>query len=144
MAELPEGPYRIVDILPEQVGAERAARYFAVERFFLQPERLVPLRRRYAELLLRLNCYFAMAVSFDGCASWTEEPDPASFAAELAALPNGGFLRVLFPAQRAMIDLEADETWLTVYAPEGRLLRLLGELCAAEGLFLWPARQTGD
>ena len=70
MGELLEGPYWIVDILPEQVPADAAGQYFAVERYFLRPERIIPLRRKYAELLLRLNCYVDMAVSFDSCASW--------------------------------------------------------------------------
>ena len=39
MGELLEGPYWIVDILPEQVPADAAGQYFAVERYFLQPER---------------------------------------------------------------------------------------------------------
>ena len=68
MGELLEGPYWIVDILPEQVSADAAGQYFAVERYFLQQSRIVPLRRKYAEILLRLNCYVDMAVSFDSCA----------------------------------------------------------------------------
>ena len=35
MGELLEGPYWIVDILPEQVSAGAAGQYFAVERYFL-------------------------------------------------------------------------------------------------------------
>ena len=52
MGELLEGPYWIVDILPEQVGADAAGQYFAVERYFLRPGRIVPLRRKYAGLRL--------------------------------------------------------------------------------------------
>ena len=36
MGALLEGPYWIVDILPEQVPADAAGQYFAVERYFLQ------------------------------------------------------------------------------------------------------------
>ncbi len=96
MGELLEGPYRIVDILPGQVPADAAGQYFAVERYFLQPERIVPLRRKYAELLLRLNCYHDMAVSFDACASWETNPDPESFAARVAGLSGNEFLRAVF------------------------------------------------
>ena len=69
-----------MDILPEQVPADAAGQYFAVERCFLRPERIFPLRRKYAELLLRLNCYADMAVSFNSCASWETNPDPETFA----------------------------------------------------------------
>ncbi len=71
MGELLEGPYWIVDILPEQVDAHAAGQYFAVERYFRQPERILPLSRKYAEILLRLNCYADMTVSFDSCVSFT-------------------------------------------------------------------------
>ena len=42
MGALLEGPYWIVDILPEQVSADAAGQYFAVERYFLQRSRIVP------------------------------------------------------------------------------------------------------
>ena len=70
MGDLLEGPYWIVDILPEQVSEDAPGQYFKVERYYLQPERIRVLRRKFAEILLRLNCYFDMAVSFDSCESW--------------------------------------------------------------------------
>ena len=137
MGELLEGPYWIVDILPEQVPADAAGQYFAVERYFLQPERIVPLRRKYAGILLRLNCYYDMAVSFDACASWETNPDPESFAARVAGLSGNEFLRAVFAEQNAMIDYDRNDTYLTVYDPDSALLDKLRALAAAEGLFLW-------
>ena len=139
MGALLEGPYWIVDILPEQVSAEAAGQYFAVERFFLRPERIVPLRRKYAEILLRLNCYHDMAVSFDSCASWETNPDPETFAAHVAALSGNEFLRAVFAEQNAMIDYDHNDTYLTVYDPGAALLDKIGALAAAEGLFVWRA-----
>ena len=122
MGALLEGPYWIVDILPEQVPADAAGQYFAVERYFLQPERIVPLRRKYAELLLRLNCYADMAVSFDSCAS-------------------NEFLRAVFAEQHAMIDYDHNDTYLTVYDPDAKLIDKVRALSSAEGLFLWQPPQ---
>jgi hypothetical protein len=141
MGRLLEGPYWIVDILPEQVSAEAAGQYFAVERYFLQPERIVSLRRKYAEILLRLNCYCDMAVSFDACASWETNPDPETFAAHVAALSGNEFLRAVFAEQNAMIDYDHNDTYLTVYDPDWALLDKLRALAAAEGLFVWRAPQ---
>ena len=118
MGALLEGPYWIVDILPEQVPADAAGQYFAVERYFLQPERIVPLRRKYAELLLRLNCYADMAVSFDN-----------------------EFLRAVFAEQHAMIDYDHNDTYLTVYDPDAKLIDKVRALSSAEGLFLWQPPQ---
>lgn len=137
MGELLEGPYRIVDILPERVPAGASGQYFAVERYFLQPERIRPLRRRYAEILLRLNCYDDMAVSFDGCESWERNPDPEAFAERAAGLSGNSFLRAVFEARRVMIDLDPGDTYMTVYDPNRALADRLQALAAAEGLFVW-------
>ena len=141
MGALLEGPYWVVDILPEQVSADAAGQYFAVERYFLQPERIVPLRRKYAEILLRLNCYVDMAVSFDSCASWETNPDPETFAERLAGLTGNEFLRAVFAEQNAMIDYDHNDTYLTVYDPGEALLDKVRTLAAAEGLFVWSPPQ---
>ena len=139
MGALLEGPYWIVDILPGQVPADAAGQYFAVERYFLQRSRIVPLRRKYAELLLRLNCYVDMAVSFDSCMTWETNPDPEAFADRVAGLSENEFLRAVFAEQNAMIDYDRNDTYLTVYDPDAALLDKLRALAAAEGLFVWRA-----
>ena len=144
MGALLEGPYWIVDILPEQVPAEAAGQYFAVERYFLQPERIVPLRRKYAGILLRLNCYVDMAVSFDSCATWETNPDPETFAERVAGLSGNEFLRAVFAEQNAMIDYDRNDTYLTVYDPDSALLDKVRALAAAEGLFVWRAPKEGQ
>ena len=141
MGDLLEGPYWIVDILPEQVSADAGGQYFAVERYYLKPERIRALRRRYAEILLRLNCYYDMAVSFDSCATWENNPDPEAFAERVAGLSGNDFLRAVFAEQNAMIDCEPEETWLTVYDPDEVLLPKLTALAAAEGFFVWSPPQ---
>jgi hypothetical protein len=142
--ELPEGPYSIVDILPEQVPQGAAGRYFAVERFYLKPERLRALRRRFAGIILRLNCYYDMTVSFDGGENREANPDPEMFAQRLADMSGNGFLRVVFEAQRAMIDIGPDDTYMTVYDPASRLADKLEPLARSEGLFVWSPSGKQD
>ena len=142
MGDLLEGPYWIVDVLPEQVPANADGQYFSVERYYLQPERIRILRRRFAEILLRLNCYHDMAVSFDSCEAWEKNPDPESFAQKLEELSGNSFLRAVFEAQGAMIDIEHDDTYMTVYDPDFRLMEKLHALAAAEGLFVWSPPET--
>ena len=57
-----ERPYWVVDILPVQVPAHSPGQYFAVEEYYLQEPRLSALRRKYLELLLKLNCYFDVEI----------------------------------------------------------------------------------
>ena len=144
MGELLEGPYRIADVLPEQVPEDAGGQYFAVERYYLQPGRIRALRRKFAEILMRMNCYCDMAVSFDSCESWELNPDPEAFADRLAGLSGNSFLRAVFEAQRAMIDIEPEDTYMTVYDPDSMLLDRLQALTAAEGLFLWSPPESGD
>ena len=142
MEKLLEGPYWVVDLLPEQVSADAAGQYFAVERYFLQRPRIVPLRRKYAEILLRLNCYADMAVSFDAGASWETNPDPETFVNRVAGLSGHDFLRAVFARQHVMIDYDHNDTYLTVYDPNAALLDKVRALAAAEGLFVWsPLRE---
>ena len=145
MGALLEGPYWIVDILPEQVSADAAGQYFAVERYYLQQERIVPLRRKYAEILLRLNCYVDMAVSFDSCVSWETNPDPEAFVERVTGLSGNDFLRAVFPQQNAMIDYDHNDTYLTVYDPDAALLDKVRALAAGSGLFVWsPPQGEGE
>ncbi len=144
MGALLEGPYWIVDILPEQVPADAAGQYFAVERYFLQRLRIVPLRRKYAEILLRLNCYYDMAVSFDSCMTWETNPDPEAFADRVAGLSGNDFLRAVFAEQNAMIDYDHNDTYLTVYDPDAALLDKLRALAAGSGLFVWSPTKEGQ
>lgn len=137
MGELLEGPYRIADVFPRQVSKERGAQYFAAERYWLQPERLGNLRRKQAEILIRLNCYYEMTVSFDSCESWETSPEPIRFAGRLESMTGNDFLRAVFAEPKTMIDIEPCDTYMTVYSRDQSFVGLLGKLCAAEGLFLW-------
>ena len=84
-----------------------------------------------------LNCYDDMTVSFDSCESWERNPDPEEFADKLVSMSGNSFLRAIFEAQGVMIDIEPDDTYMTVYDPESRLLDRLRSLTTSEGLFLW-------
>ena len=140
--ELLEGPWWVVDILPRRVPKESPAQYFAVEQYYLQPNRIREIYRRYAEILIRLNCYYGMAVSLDDCETWEKDPDPESFVHRVENAPRNRLLRAVFEEQRAMIDLDFGYTDLAVYDPEGNILDILRSLATAEGFFLWLGEET--
>ena len=139
--QLIDGPYWVADILPKRVPAGKPDRYFDVERYFLQTDRIREIYRRYAEVLIRLNCYYSMAVSFDNGEAWEEAPDPSAFVQKVLEAPDTAQLRVLFPEQNAMIDLDFGYTDLAVYDPDSKILDLLRSLLLAEGFFLWPGEE---
>ncbi len=136
--ELIEKPYWIVDILPKQVPADAGGQYFKVEKYYL--ERLPLIRRKYAGLLRKLNCYFDMEMSRD-CEEWVGNPEPAAF--DQWADDNGSeaslavSLSVILKPVDTLMVMERDSTFMTVYNLTEEVLEIIRQLAAAEGLFVW-------
>ncbi len=135
--ELLKGSCLIVDIMPGQVPAERGKRYFEIEEYFLEPARLKKLRVRYAELLLKLSCFFDMDISFDAGEVWKGPMKPEDLVKRLSDSSEPFFFRALFESEGVMIDLDSCDTWMTVYGEGAPFLKTLKELAAFEGLFVW-------
>ena len=129
--ELLETPYHIIDILPEQVKADSPGQYFAVERYWLSEPWISGIKRRHADLVLKLNCY--RAVSLDEEAE--PNPDPERIAE--AILTRCVCIRI----DNALITSAPDDLYLTVYNADEALLKLLETLCIGEGLYLWQPEQ---
>ena len=55
--ELLQCPYWIIDILPSQVPKDSPGQYFAVEKYFLQGDRIEEIKQKHINLILKLNCY---------------------------------------------------------------------------------------
>ena len=136
-----EGEYRIVDILPRRVPEGAEGQFFAVEKYFREPARLSEILRKHAEILLKLNCYYDLEASFDGCESWERNPAPERLAEQVAALAENGFFRAVFPSEEAMIDIDSCDTWMTVYGGGPVFLETVAQLSAAAGFFLWEPRK---
>ena len=129
--ELLEMPYHIIDILPEQVKADSPGQYFALERYWLSEPRISGIKRRHADLVLKLNCY--RAVSLDEEA----EPNPAPERIAEAIMARYVCIRI----GDALITSAPDDLYLTVYNADEALLKLLETLCIGEGLYLWQPEQ---
>lgn len=138
--ELLQKPCWVIDFLPWQVPADSAGQFFAVERFYLQEQRQAALRRSFAEILLKVNCYFDMQVCEPEEESWERNTAPERLFSWIAE--NKKDLCILLPEEKAMFTLNRDELCMAVYQPSDRLLRLLDRLATAAGLFLWqPPRK---
>jgi hypothetical protein len=129
-----EKEYLVIDILPRQVSAERGAAYFAAERYFLDPPRLHALYERFAVLLVKLSCYFDLAL----CANevWTASPAPRELWARVTACADSGWCNVLLPEEKALITLYAGDLYMTLYHPSEELAQTVRQLAAAQGLFV--------
>ena len=127
--------YWVIDLLPEQVSAEGAARFFAAEEWLLSGERGRDLRRRFADVLVKLGCYFDFVVLRDDDERGVRNPAPERLAAWV--LEDRGTLSVVLPEADALIVVTGESTCMTLYHHTPELLELVRRLATADGLFVW-------
>lgn len=129
-------PFRLVDHLPQSVPDDAEGQLFMVDRYFRSAPQLSVLHRRQARILLRLNCYYDMAVTTDGGETWEKNPDPERLVGMVDKLSGADFVRALFPSADVMIEVCANRTQMTVVCSDEKITELIRQLTAAEGLFL--------
>ena len=133
-------PYRLIDVLPKQVSAGSSGQYFEAERYFLS--RLDEISRKFARILIRLNCYYDLQVSTDG-ETWILNVSPEDLVGrfeESAAAHSP--LSILIGSDDALITFSGDDHYLTLYNPDEDLLELVRQCAQAEGLFVWGPKHT--
>lgn len=130
----------VVDILPRQVEKDSSGQYIAVEDCWHQPERLAELYRRFADLLLKLNCYQDFQVSFRE--GWVRNPPPEVLTAWVMECAEGekDYMNILLEEGESMVIVNGDDLYLSLYGPSEELLALVRVLAGAAGLFLWKTR----
>ena len=123
-------PYWIIDILPEQVPKDSPGQYFAVEKYYLAGDRLADIKQKHINVILKLNCY--RDISLDEESSLN--PPPERIAEEMRSrylcIMTGG----------SMIISEPDDTYMTLYNPDKKLLELVKTIASGEGLFVWKGK----
>ena len=137
-------PYWIVDVLPEQVPRDAPGQYPAAESYYLTQPRYSLLRGKYAEILIRLNCYFDLRVARGDGEEWELNPAPQALARAFAESGMTDRFLALAEPGPSLLVLNGDDTYMTVYDPTETLLRLLRPLAASAGLFLWKPEQDQE
>ena len=128
--ELLQTPCWIIDILPEQVPKDSPGQLFAVEEYYLEEERLAAVKQKHINVILKLNCYRDISLD-EGTAV---NPSPERIAGEM----RRRYLYVM--TGDSMILSEPDDTHMTVFNPDEKLLELIKALAAGEGLFVWKGK----
>ena len=134
--ELLERPCWVNDLLPYRVPEESAGQYFAVEEYFLKDPQNRRLRQCFVQILLKLNCYYDFLVYLNDKET-AENPSPDRL--EEMILQNRDIVDIVL--EEAMIVVRHDDTYMSVYDPDERLLEILKPLAAVNGLFLWKPDQ---
>ena len=136
--ELLKRPYYIMDILPMQVPAVGGGQYYKVEKYYLND--VERLSRQYADVLLKLNCYYDLAFSHDA-ELWQQNPEPDSIVQMvkdcMSDQPTKACLYVTMAEDSMLLTFQRDTTHMTLYNLTDELLKLLCLLASAVGLFVW-------
>lgn len=128
-----EKPYRVIDILPEQVSANAPGRYFAVERYYLEPSRYGDIRKCFAEIVLKLYCYDDLSVLLGDGDEPCVNPEPELLADRIVSAKQHICLLI---GKGTLLTIGTDDLYMTVYNADGPLEKRLELLAKANGLFL--------
>lgn len=130
----------LIDIFPRKVPQKSDNRYFGVERYFQRNR--ADIDRRFTAVILKLLCYYDMTLETeDGLA---EDPAAEELSALLEKCFRGGtgFVNILLNECEALIMLNSDDLYMTVYNAEGEAAELISQLARSEGLFYYEASEN--
>ena len=125
--ELLQSPYWIIDILPAQVPKDSPVQYFAIEDYYLQEKQLAEIKQKHINIVLKLNCYMDLYIYDENALN----PSPDHIAEEM----HKRYLYIII--NDSMILSEPDDTHMTIFNPDPKLLELIKVLVSGEGLFVW-------
>ena len=117
-------PYWIVDILPYRVPKERAEPYARMESYFRKTQ-MAAIRQKFINLIMKLSAFQDIIMEGD------VNPGPDRLEESMRTRD------VYIIAGDAMFLSEPDDTYMTLFYPDGALLGLVRLLADSEGLFLW-------
>lgn len=127
-------PYWIIDILPKQVPANSGGQYFTIEKYFLSPPHVDAIYHKFANVLLKLNCYVDIIVFKVNGETWVENPAPEDL--ERLVLERRS-LFVVLKQSMTMISVTGEDHNMTVYGADEETLALISAIASAEGLHVW-------
>ena len=128
-----EKEYWVIDILPKQVPANSHGQYFKIEKYFLAHPQIDIIRRKFANILIKLNCYEDIEV-WHGMEERVLNPTPEILS---VWLQERRLLYVVLKSADAMIGIDGYDHYMTLYNPNEKLIETVRQIAAAEGLFIW-------
>jgi len=127
----------LIDIFPNRVPEKSGGRYFGVERYFQQNRSCID--RSFINVILKLYCYCdIIAVTYDGKYECPETEKLIDML-ERCLCGETGFVNMFLFEYDALIALNRDDLYMTVYNADSKLIQLISRLASAEGLFFREA-----
>lgn len=125
-----ETPCWVIDVLPSQVPTDSGERFFAAEGLLLEG-----LRQKFADVLLKLSCYYGFEVHCGEEGSARVGVEPSELMDRV--LRNDEHLSVAIPSEDALISIPTDSTCMVLHNPASSLLEQVKAIALASGLFVW-------
>ena len=131
--ELLEKPYRVFDILPERVPEEAPGRYFAVERYYLEPARYADIRKRFADIVIKLYCYYDLSVLLGEADEPLVDPEPEQLENWIESAKQHMCILI---GNDSLLMISTDDLYMTVFNADESLTARIELLAKANGLFV--------
>lgn len=135
-----EKPLYVVDWLPAQVPPGDEGAFSQVESFWLEGREYRRLYRKFFRILLKLNCYYDLKVSFGKKNLVNPSPEKLAGWIRRCTGKEKDYMNIFLDQDQTMIILNGDDLCLGVYGPGERLRELLSQLARGEGLFFWQTQ----
>ena len=131
--ELLGKPYQVIDILPERVPEEAPGRYFAVERYYLEPARFRDIRKRFADIVIKLYCYYDLIVLLGDADEPLVDPEPEQLADWIESAKQHMCILI---GNDSLLMISTDDLYMTVFNADESLTARMELLAKATGLFV--------
>lgn len=131
--ELLEKPNQVIDILPERVPAETPGRYFAVERYYLEPARYADIRKRFADIVIKLHCYYNLSVLLGDGDEPLVDPEPEQLENWIGSAKQHMCILI---GNDSLLVISTDDLYMTFFNADESLTARLELLAKANGLFV--------
>ena len=128
-----EKPYQVIDILPERVPEEAPGRYFAVERYYLEPARFTDIRKRFADIVIKLYCYYDFIVLLGDPDEPLVDPEPEQLADWIESAKQHMCILI---GNDSLLMISTDDLYMTVFNADDSLTVRIELLAKAKGLFV--------
>lgn len=141
--ELIEKPCYLIDIFPDTVPETSDRRYFVIEEYFQNNRK--DWNKKFCNLLLKLYCYHDLWISSEN--ELSKNPEPNLFVEQIQHCFEGdwrkrGYINIILPKCNAMVILNGDDLYMSLYNPDEQLKDLMSQMARAEGFFFYKAPRT--
>lgn len=134
MDELLEKECYIIDIFPEKVPENSNGQFFDVEDYLLNSEKYNAIKDKFVNIVLKLMCYYHMAIVKDGLID-KPSPEQVENAVNEIVVNQKAVLNCLFQEENMLLVFDRDCLNLSIYNPSKETHNLFEKLARSEGLF---------